>query len=194
MQNLASRSRQGRLVTAPEPPHRPSALRRVVTVITAIELTIGAVSLMTILVLVFTQATQRYLPFDGFAWTGELSRFSLVWLTFAVAGMLVTSRSHIALEIIDAIPNLMIVRIIQVFALVVLAATGVGLTIEAWALVTTQGIIKSPVLRLPMSWVYVPVLIGAASTAIRAAIAAIDVAIHGPILAEEHADEQAATV
>lgn len=161
---------------------------------TAIELTIGAISLMIILILVFIQAAQRYLPFEGFAWTGELSRFSLVWLTFSVAGLLVTSRSHIALEIIDAIPNLMIVRIVQVFALVVLAATGVGLTLEAWALVTTQGIIKSPVLRIPMSWVYLPVLIGAASTAIRAAIAAIDVAIHGPILAEEHADEQVATV
>lgn len=181
-------------MTAPEPQRRHSALRRAVTIVTAIELTIGAISLMIILVLVFIQAAQRYLPFEGFAWTGELSRFSLVWLTFSVAGLLVTSRSHIALEIIDAIPNLMIVRIIQVFALVVLAATGVGLTLEAWALVTTQGIIKSPVLRIPMSWVYLPVLLGAASTAIRAAIAAIDVAVHGPVLAEEHADEKVATV
>jgi len=161
-----------------------------VTVMTAIELTIGAVSVMLILILVFIQAAQRYLPFDGFPWTGELARFSLVWLTFSVAGLLVTSRSHIALEIVDAIPNLTLVRVIQVFALVVLAATGVGLTLEAWALVATQGILKSPVLRIPMSWVYVPVLIGAASTAIRATISAIEVAVHGPILAEEQADEQ----
>jgi TRAP-type C4-dicarboxylate transport system permease small subunit len=166
----------------------------VITVLTAIEVAIGAISIMLILILVFTQAAQRYLPFDGFAWTGELSRFSLVWATFAVAGVLVTSRSHIAMEIIDAIPNPMIVRIIQVFALLVVAATGVGLTVEAWALVSTQGIIKSPVLRVPMSWIYVPVLIGAASTAIRALIAATDVALHGPVLADESSDEQVASI
>ena len=164
------------------------AFRRVVGVVTAIEILIGAVSLVTIFTLVFIQALQRYLPVDGFMWTGELARFSLIWLTFSAAGLLVTSRGHIALEIADALPSPTMVRIVQVLALVIVAVTGAGLTVAALDLIQTQGVIKSPVLRLPMSWVYIPVLIGAVSTTVRAGFAAVDVALHGPVLAQHDDD------
>lgn len=170
---------------------RSGVLPRTVAVITVVELTIGVIALLAILALVFAQAAQRYSPFEGFAWTGELARFSLVWLTFSAMGLLVTSRGHIALEIADSIRNPAIVRAVQVFALVIVAATGAGLAFEAWALIETQGILASPVLRLPMSVVYIPVLIGALSTAIRAAIGAVDVAMHGPVLAESDETEGA---
>ncbi len=160
-------------------------LRRISRIVFFAELAIGSVALLAILAFVFLQALQRYLPIEGFPWTGELARFSLVWLTFSAAGLLVTSRGHIALEVVDVARNKMLVRVVQVFAMLVVAATGVGLTLEAWALIETQGIIKSPVLRMPMSWVYVPVLIGAASTAIRATIAAIDVAVNGPVISTD---------
>ncbi|SEJ47804.1 TRAP transporter small permease [Demequina mangrovi] len=158
--------------------------RRIGAVVGAIELTVGGIALLTILVLVFHQALQRYLPIDQIAWTGEVSRFSLMWLTFIVAGLLVSTRGHIALEIADAIPHPMVVRGVQVFAMLVVAATGAGLMHEAWTLVATQGIIKSPVLRLPMSWVYVPVLLGSISITVRAAVAAVQVALFGPVLRE----------
>jgi TRAP-type C4-dicarboxylate transport system permease small subunit len=176
-------------VTEPQPRRHVGGLRRIVRAITVIELSIGGIALLTILALVFLQALQRYLPIEQIAWTGEIARFSLVWLTFVVAGVLVTERGHIALEIVDAIPNRSVVRGIQAFALLVVAATGVGLVVEASALVATQGIIRSPVLRLPMSWVYIPVLVGAASTAIRATVAAIDVIVHGPVIAPEQSAE-----
>jgi TRAP-type C4-dicarboxylate transport system permease small subunit len=172
-------------------PAQPGALRRSIRVLTAIELTIGAIALLAILVLVFMQAAQRYSPFESFAWTGELARFAMIWLAFSVMGVLITSRGHIALEIVDTFKNQMLVRIIQTIALVIVVAVGAGLTYEAWALVTTQGIIKSPVLRLPMSIVYIPVLIGVVSLTIRAAVAALDVLINGPHLADY--DESEAT-
>lgn len=143
---------------------------------------------MIILVLVFYQALQRYLPIDSIAWTGELARFSLLWATFAAMGILVTSHGHIALELADSIRNPMVVRIIQIFALLVVAAAGIGLSLEAWALVETQGIVKSPVLRIPMSWVYIPVLIGTISTTVRALISAGDIALHGPVSADVEED------
>ncbi|MCC9195248.1 TRAP transporter small permease subunit [Arthrobacter sp. zg-Y820] len=157
--------------------------------ITRLEVTIGALSLITILLMVFLQALQRYFPGDGFAWTGELARFSLIWLTFAAAGVLVSTNGHIALEIMDAVPNQMVVRWVQVFALLVVAATGVGLAVEALALIDSQQIIKSPVLRVPMSVVYIPVLIGVASMTIRALVAAVLVARNGPMLTEYDGDD-----
>ena len=71
--------------------------------LTAIEIAIGAAALLLIFFLVLVQALQRYLPFDGWSWTGELARFCLVWLTFVVAGVLVSSDSHISIEMIDAV-------------------------------------------------------------------------------------------
>jgi TRAP-type C4-dicarboxylate transport system permease small subunit len=171
-------------VTPTDPPLSPRrrALHRAITVVGIVELTIGAISLGLIFVLMLVQSGQRYLPFEGIAWTGEMSRFALIWLTFSAMGILVTARGHIALEVVDTFKNPMIVRVVQVFALLVVAAVGVGLLIEAIALVDTQGILRSPVLRVPMSLVYIPVLLGALSTAIRAVVAAIDIARHGPVL------------
>ncbi|MDM7991477.1 TRAP transporter small permease subunit [Arthrobacter sp. zg-Y877] len=168
--------------------------QKTAAVITRIEIFIGAVALITILAMVFMQALQRYLPGGGYAWTGELARFALIWLTFAAAGVLVSTNGHIALEIVDAIPNQMVVRWVQVIALVVVAATGFGLTIEAFALIDSQQIIKSPVLRVPMSFVYLPVLLGVLSLTVRALVAAVLVAKNGPMLTEYDSDEAPAVV
>lgn len=177
---------------APNPRGRASLWRLPVRIITAIEMTIGVACLVVIFALVFFQALQRHLPIDQVAWTGEVSRFCLVWLTFSAAGLLVTMRSHIALEVVDAVPNQMVVRIVQTLALLIVAAIAVLLVVEAIELIDSQGILKSPVLRLPMSWVYIPLLIGVASTAVRALVQAIQIALTGPVHTEVDAEEEVA--
>lgn len=156
--------------------------RRVVDVLTRIELGFAGVMLLVILVLVFTQAAQRYTSFEGVAWTGEISRFGLAWMTFSVAGVLITLRGHIALEVVDTLPAPRLIRVVQVASLVIVAIIAIGLTMEAWGLVQTQGALRSPVLGMPMSWVYIPVLTGMVSTIIRSLFAAFMIAKHGPIL------------
>lgn len=163
---------------------RQGPLQRAIRVITLIEITIGVIAILAILVLVFTQAAQRYSPFEGFAWTGELAKFSMIWLAFSVMGVLITTRGHIALEVVDTFKNTTLVKIVHIIALTIVFLVGIGLISEAWGLVTTQGIIKSPVLRLPMSIVYIPVLVGVISLTIRSALAAVDVAINGPHLTD----------
>ena len=85
-------------------------------ILTGIELAIGVAALLLIFFLVLLQALQRYLPIDGWPWTGELARFCLVWLTFVVAGVLVSSDSHIAIEMIDMAPSQLLRRVVRVFA------------------------------------------------------------------------------
>lgn len=163
---------------------RPPVWRRIVSVITGIEMTIAIACLVAIAVLVFFQALQRYLPIDQASWTGEISQFGLVWLTFSICGVLVTTRGHITLELVDAMRSQLLVRVVQVVAMVLVAVVAVLLVVEALKLISTQGIIKSPVLRIPMSWVYVPILVGVVSTAIRSLIQAVYIAVRGPILSE----------
>jgi TRAP-type C4-dicarboxylate transport system permease small subunit len=164
-----------------------------IRVVTAIEVAIGAVALLLIFFLVLIQAGQRYLPIDGWSWTGELARFSLVWLTFVVAGVLVTSDSHISIEMIDMVRSPLIRRVVRVISCLVVAAIGVGLTAEAWSLTLDQGVLKSPAMRMPMSWLYGISLIGFVSTTIRAVVAAVVFAVVGPP-EPRHGDEELATL
>lgn len=157
-----------------------TTLRRAGKVLTFAEVALGSLMLLTIFVLVVVQAAQRHLPGDSLAWTGEVSRFALVWLTFSIAGVLITHRGHIALEVVDILPSPKLVRAVQVFALLCVAAVAAGLAYEAWNLVQTQGILRSPVLGMSMALLYIPVLLGMMSTVIRSLVSATDVALHGP--------------
>ncbi len=152
---------------------------RPVRVITAIEIGLAATATVVMFLCVLLQAGQRYLPFDGFTWTGELARFCLVWLTFVVAGVLVTRDAHISLEVIDLGKNPLVVRFDRVFACLVVALVGAGFAVEAWDLVMSTGRLRSPSLRLPMSWFYALPLLGFVSTTIRATVAAVRFAVHG---------------
>lgn len=159
--------------------HPPRWLARAVRVVTAIEIALGACLLLLMLFLVLVQAGQRYLPVDGWPWTGELARFGLVWITFVTAGVLVSSDSHIALEMVDSVRSEPVRRVTRVIACLVVAAVGVGLTAEAWELTSTQGLIKSPALQMPMSWLYGLSMVGFVSTTVRAVVAAVRYAVLG---------------
>jgi len=148
-----------------------------VRVVTAIEIGIGAAAILVIFFLVFVQALQRYLPVEGWAWTGELARFSLVWLTFVVSGVLVTRDGHISIEMIDALPRLR--RLVRVVSCLIVAAIGVALTVAGWELVQEQGIIKSPSMQMPMSWLYAISMIGFVSVVVRSLVAAAMYAVLG---------------
>ena len=115
---------QGRLARFLSQPPRPIA--RTVRVMTGIELALGVACLLLIFGLVLLQAAQRYLPIDGWPWTGELARFALVWLTFLVAGVLVTTDSHISIEMIDSVPSELVRRVVRVISCLIVAAIGVA--------------------------------------------------------------------
>lgn len=161
-----------------------------VRAVTFLELLLGAAALLAIFLLIVLQAGQRYLPLDGFAWTGELARFSLVWLTFVVAGVLVTRDGHVSIEVIDAVGGEGMRRLVRVVSCLVVAVIGVGLTVAAWDLTQTQGFIKSPALRMPMSWFYAISMVGFVSTVVRALVAALRYAVLG--VPERNVDEVAA--
>ena len=156
-------------------------------VVTAVEIGLAATATVVMFLCVLVQAAQRYLPFEGWTWTGELARFCLVWLTFVMAGVLVTKDGHISLEVIDLAKNPVVVRVVRVFACLVVAVVGAGFALEAWDLVVSQGPLRSPSLRLPMSLFYLLPLIGFLSTAIRAAVAAVRIAVRGVPAAPTHA-------
>lgn len=165
--------------------------RGVVDVITRVEIGLGAAALAVLFLLVLAQAGQRYLPVSGWSWTGELARYCLVWLTFTVVGVLVTTDSHIALQLVDGIRRPGVVRMVRVVASVVVALVGIGFAIEAWDLMTSTPL-RSPALQMPLGWLYVLPFLGFVSTAVRGLVAAVGIARYG--VPEDTGPDEVATV
>lgn len=158
---------------------RRRSLLRLVKVLTAVELTIACAAAALIFVLILFQAVQRYLPLPQITWTGELSQFALIWLTFVAAGVLVTRNGHIAIQLIDTLPSPTAVRVVQTLSLGLVALIAAGFAWACWELVHSAGFLTSPALGLPMSWVYAIAMIGLVSTVVRAVISAVQVARFG---------------
>lgn len=159
----------------PEPRDQPSRAggssrdgrgwRAVVRWVGIAEQLAGALLLSVILVLVLLQVSQRFLPGGGWAWTGELARYSLVWLTFAVCAHLMRHDDHITLRIIDHVAKGRALRAVKVIANLMVALICVGFANEAAILVISPSEQATPALGIPLTAVYVIPLIGFVLTA-----------------------------
>lgn len=147
---------------------RPAVLRWLTTA----EAIAGGGLLAMILVLVLLQAAQRYLPTGGWVWTGELARFGLVWLTFAMAGYLMERDGHVTLKLVDYAVRGAARRVVLVFANVMVAIVCLNLAYEAFELVRRPSGQTSPALGLPVGLLYVIPLAGLLLTTVRSAVAA----------------------
>jgi TRAP-type C4-dicarboxylate transport system permease small subunit len=133
------------------------------------EQTVGVALLLVILVLVLTQVAQRYLP-GGWAWTGEIARFAMVWATFVMSGYLMAHDGHITIKVID-------------YVLPVRALAGVQLVGHAWVALTCSAFVYAvydfmthdrgqvtAAAEIPLAVIYAVVALGFASTALRAVV------------------------
>jgi TRAP-type C4-dicarboxylate transport system permease small subunit len=152
---------------------------RVVRILTGLELGVACLAAATIFVLVLYQALQRYLPVPNVLWTGELSEFALIWLTFGAAGVLVTRDGHIALQLVDNVPSAAFVRTVHAVAMLLVAAIAAAFAWACWELVDSAGFLTAPALGIPMSWVYAITLVGLVSTTVRALARAVQIVRYG---------------
>ncbi|PJJ58041.1 TRAP-type C4-dicarboxylate transport system permease small subunit [Mumia flava] len=149
---------------------RPRWLVRVLRGVELAELTLGAVLLATILVLVVLQVVTRITPLDSNVWNGEIAKYALVWLAFGMSGYLLGRDEHITLDVIDKVLPPLGRRLVQAFAMLVVAATCGLFAYEGWDLVSSGSPIKSPAAGIPLPWIYVIPTIGIALTAVRAVL------------------------
>lgn len=135
------------------------------------EAVVGGLLLTTIFALMLLQAAQRYLPTGGWVWTGELARFSLVWLTFAMSGYLLGRDAHVTLKLIDHVTTGLARRLVWIFANVTVAVVCLNLAYEAFELVGSPSRQTSPALGLPVGYFYVIPLVGLLLTTVRSVVA-----------------------
>ena len=151
-------------------PRYRGRLGSVLRAVEIVEGAVGALLLLAILVLVMVQVTVRFSALGGWAWTGELARFSLVWLTFILAGYLLGRDQHISFDIIDHILPERALRVVKIISYVIVAAICAAFVYEGVGLIDAQSFIRSSAAEIPMSFVYLIPTVGFALTGVRALI------------------------
>jgi len=169
--------------TNPELLPRREPYRTGLHAIGLVEQAIGTMLVVTILFLVLTQIAQRYIPGQGWPWTGEVARYSMVWATFVLSGYLVAHDRHIAIHLVDFVLRGRAMAFVKMLVNVTILVTCLAMMYATYDLIANDIGQVTAAAELPLKWVNVPVLVGFALSAVRAAlgivVADLPVLIHG---------------
>jgi len=169
--------------TNPELLPRREPYRSGLHAIGLVEQAIGTMLVLAILILVLTQIAQRYIPGQGWPWTGEVARYSMVWATFVLSGYLVAHDRHIAIHLVDYVLRGRAMAFVKMLVNVAILVTCLAMTYATYDLIAKDIGQVTAAAELPLRWVNVPVLVGFALSALRAAlgivVADLPVLIHG---------------
>ncbi|MHA6669493.1 TRAP transporter small permease [Homoserinimonas sp. A447] len=145
--------------------------RGVTRILGIAETILGALLMLLIFALMLLQVAQRYLPIGPGVWVGELARFGLVWLTFALAGYLVSKNEHVAIGVIDTwLKGDAWRRGVIVFVNIVIVVVAILFAIDAWAMVQGATMQKTPATGIPLSFIYIIPLIGFVLSAVHGVV------------------------
>jgi TRAP-type C4-dicarboxylate transport system permease small subunit len=161
-----------------EPPDFAEAKYRPLRLLLNVQRVISMVLLLTVLGLVAMQVVSRYVFEQPYPWTEELARFSLVWLTFLSAGLVMARGRHVTVVLGSRLLGERTTAAMEAFASLVVATVGVLLVLPAADFIERTGRTSSPGASVPMSWVYGAALVGMGLIALHAVINAIVVIRH----------------
>jgi TRAP-type C4-dicarboxylate transport system permease small subunit len=132
-------------------------MRRILVVLHVIPVVVGTALMLVISGVVFMNIVSRYVFNYGLVWSDELARFSLIWITFVGAAVLVRQGQHIAIDLlVTYLPQWLR---FQCFALTQLLTAALGgiLIVEGGQQVVRQWVQVSPGLEMNMGLIYLVV-------------------------------------
>ena len=110
--------------------------------------------------IVFLQFFTRYILNDSLAWTEEIARYGLIWITFLGAGIVVRRKLHIGVEVLlhflPALPARVLLAGIDIITTVFLGL----LAYFSVIILERMQIQRMTIIDLPMSVVYAGVAVG----------------------------------
>lgn len=116
---------------------------------------IVGVLLFTVAFLGFVvQVFFRYVMNSPILWTEEVTMIAFVWTVFWSAAFMVNIRDHVTFDVVYEIVPPQVKRAMAIFAMIVLIIAFALLIPATWDYLTFLLRKKSPVLRLPMTWIY----------------------------------------
>ena len=125
----------------------------------------AALILALMMILMTIQVAFRYVLNSPLAWSEELARFSFIWMTFIAGYLAARNADHVAITAIqDRLPNLpsKIVKLATNWASSVFFGIVAYCCMQQWTLLSSQ---TSSALNIPMSYVYLGMIIGSIAMA-----------------------------
>lgn len=134
---------------------------------------------MSLVVLIFLfvalQVVSRYVFSSPYTWTEELSRYSLVWLTFIAAGLVMARGRHISVDIIAGALGRRFLFLAEVLTSLIIIGTSAAFVYYAIEPTLAQSGKKSTAAGLPSELLFLPSLIGFSLIALHSAVHLADV-------------------
>jgi TRAP-type C4-dicarboxylate transport system permease small subunit len=96
----------------------------------------------------------RYVMNSPILWTEEVTMIAFVWTVFWAAAFMVNIREHVTFDVVYEVVPPQIKRVMAIFAMVMLIIAFVLLIPATWDYLAFLLRKRSPVLRLPMTWIY----------------------------------------
>jgi TRAP-type C4-dicarboxylate transport system permease small subunit len=132
-----------------------------------VEQAASIVLLVVILILVLMQIGQRFLPGGGFAWTGEIARFAMVWATFIMSGYLLAHDGHIAIKVVDYVLPVRALGAVKLVGHALIVVTCTVMLYGTYDFMTHDRGQVTAAAQIPLAIIYTVVAFGFASTALR---------------------------
>lgn len=154
----------------------PTAVKRWVK----LQQAFGAALVVLIVSLVCLQIAGRFVLERPIIWTGELSRFALVWLVFLSAAFVMVEGQHITIKLVDRLLRPRWRRVLDLASLLVVVGTAVALLPSIYRFTAYMHGVSAPASRLPMSAFFAAALVGFSLLAVNALIRTYLVIKRGP--------------
>ena len=130
---------------------RLQAVLRILTIILFITLTLS----------MFLQICVRVTVGGGFIWAEELAKYSMIWLTMLTLGLASRWNQHYKADFLYDIMPPWLCKILKIFIFLLQFFFIIVMFVEGIEYIGTAMGGRSPGLRIPMSWMYISIPVGA---------------------------------
>lgn len=121
---------------------------------------IGALLMLAIVVINFLQVFFRYVLFDPLGWTEEAMRYSVVWMTFLVAGAVLYRGEQLSIDPFSGVLPARLRRAQSILILLLIAIFCLLLVVYGWPQAVRNIRQLSPSAQIPMIVPYISVVVG----------------------------------
>ena len=131
---------------------------------------VGAALFAALFAVFIVQVTARFVFNRPLPWTDEAAVILYVWVILWSAALIVPEREHVAFDLVWNLAGPRTRKLMRAFGLAVvggLAAWAIPASVDFTRFMAREG---SPVLGLPLAWLFVPFVLLLAALVVRAAI------------------------
>lgn len=131
---------------------------------------VGAALFAALFVVFIVQVTARFVFNRPLPWTDEAAVILYVWVILWSAALIVPEREHVAFDLVWNLAGPRTRKLMRAFGLALvggLAAWAIPASVDFTRFMAREG---SPVLGLPLAWLFVPFVLLLAALVVRSAI------------------------